>query len=124
MTTPSFDILPAALDCNVVKGDEFGMSLDFDIALTNYNNWSAIVFKTTKAVSSNYPGGINTQGETAATFTVSVTSAANGQVNISLTETQTAALSEAELYRWYIRADAPGVVTRTFVSGNFKIHSP
>lgn len=124
MSTPSFDILPAALNCNVVKGDEFGMSLDFDIALTNYTNWSAIVFSTTRSVTSNYPGGINTQGETAATFTVSVTSEANGLVNLSLTELQTANLNEAFSYRWFIRADAPGAVTRTFVSGVFKIHSP
>ena len=120
----NFDIVPAELNLTVVKGDEFGMTADFDIDLTGYANWTAIVFETAFAVSPDFPGGVHTQGNTGATFTVSITSAANGQLNLSLTETQTTGLKEQEAYRWFLRGEAPGTVTRTFISGTFRVRAP
>ena len=121
--TKSFSIEPAALSLTAVKGDEFAVDFDFDTSLTSYT-WEAIIFKVSRLVNSNHPGGVDAQGDTAETFTTSVTDAANGELTISLTETQTAALSESELYRWRLRGVAPGSVTRTYVSGTFTLRSP
>lgn len=119
----SYSVLPAQLDISCLKGDEFGASFSFSIDITGYA-WSAEVFETTRAVTSQYPGGINTQGNTAETITVSVTDAAAGELNIALTETQTGNLSETTLYRWFLRGVAPSTVTRTYVSGSFSVRSP
>lgn len=124
MPNERFTIVPAALDLVVCKGDEFGLQADFDISLTGYSNWEGVIFKTERKVTSDYPGGVNTQGETATTFTVSVTNASTGLVNLSLTEAQTQALDEATTYRWFLRGEAPGAVTRTWISGSFSVRSP
>ena len=100
------------------------MAIDFDIDLTNYGSWEAIVFQTSRKLTSDFPAGVNVQGDTAATFAVSVTSASNGQLNVALTETQTAALDEGTLYRWRLRGVAPGDVTRTFIAGTFTVRAP
>jgi len=53
-----------------------------------------------------------------------VTSAALGQLVLSLTETQTAALSPTKSYRWFFRGVSPGTVTRTYLSGVVSPTSP
>lgn len=118
MATLSF--LPATLDLAVTQGDELPFLLDFSIDVTNYS-WTAIVYETTRTVSSQFPGGIDTAGATAATFTVTEVDAAAGQINLTLQENVTAALSETQTYRWYLRGVAPGTVTRTYVSGTFSV---
>jgi hypothetical protein len=50
--------------------------------------------------------------------------AAAGQVNLSLTEIQTAALNPATNYRWYLRGVSPAMVTRTYLSGTLKAYAP
>jgi hypothetical protein len=119
----SYSVLPASLDLVVLKGDEFGMTLDWSIDLTNFT-WSAEIFSSARTVNSNYPGGLVTQGTTVATFTVTVIDAANGQLNLALDETTTAGLDEATAYRWFLRGVAPGAVTRTYISGSFTVRAP
>ncbi len=119
-----FTIVPASLNLIVCKGDEFGLTADFDIDLTGYSNWEGIIFKTARKVTSDFPGGVNTQGATAETFTVAVTSASLGKISMALTETQTTGLDEASTYRWFLRGQAPGAVTRTWISGSFSVRSP
>lgn len=119
----TYSILPAELDVALIKGDEFAVLLDFSIDLSSYS-WSAVVFETTRTVSSAFPAGLNTQGDTVATFTIVEPDAAAGQINLSLTEAQTAALSETTTYRWLLRGVAPGDVTRTYVSGLFSVRAP
>jgi len=119
----TYSVLPATLDIVVLKGDEFGMDLDFNISLTSYT-WTAEVFASTRTVNSNYPGGLSTEGATAATFTVNVVDAANGQLNLALDETTTGGLDEATAYRWFLRGVAPGAVTRTYISGSFTVRAP
>lgn len=116
----SLSFLPATLDLSVTQGDELGMSLDFSIDLTSYS-WTAIVYETTRTVSSQFPGGIDTAGDTAATFTITEQDVANGQIDLTLQETVTASLSETQTYRWYLRGVAPGTVTRTYISGTFSV---
>ena len=119
----SFDALPGTLNISLTTGDEFGMLADLDIDTTSFA-WTAIIYETATSVSFVKPGGVSTQGATAATFTVTVINAAAGQVNLSLTEVQTAALNPATNYRWYLRGVSPGLVTRTYISGTLKAYAP
>lgn len=119
----TLNTLPAVLDVALIKGDEWSLSLDFSADLTGYTFTSA-VFLTTRTVSTAYPGGLNTQGEDAAAVTVTYTNLADGQLSLSLTESQTGSLDETLTYRWYLRGVAPGDVTRTYVSGSFAVRSP
>lgn len=118
----TLSLLPATLDLSVTQGDEFGMMLDFSISLSNYS-WTAIIYETTRTVSSQFPGGVDAAGDTAATFVVTEQDAAAGQINLTLQESVTAGLSETQTYRWYLRGVAPGTVTRTYVSGTFAVKS-
>jgi hypothetical protein len=118
-----FIALPGLLNISLTIGDEFGMMPDLDIDTTGFT-WSAIVYETSTSVSFVNPSGVSTQGATAATFTVTVVNAASGQVNLSLTEAQTGALSPATSYRWYLRGVSPTSVTRTYVSGQLKAYAP
>jgi hypothetical protein len=119
----SFNALPGTLNISLTTGDEFGMLADLDIDTTGFT-WTAIVYETATTVSFVNPGGVSTQGATAATFTITVVNAAAGQVNLSLTEVQTAALNPATNYRWYLRGVSPGLVTRTYLSGTLKAYAP
>lgn len=119
----SYNALPGSLNISLTTGDEFGMLTDLDIDTTGFT-WTAIIYETATAVSFVNPSGVSTQGTTAATFTVTVMNAAAGQVNLSLTELQTAALSPATTYRWYLRGVSPLSVTRTYLSGTLKAYAP
>lgn len=120
----SLSILPATLDVTCLKGDEFTQNVTFtDTDLSGYT-FSAVVFATARSVSSAFPGGIDTQGDTVETITVTVNDAATGSTTLSLTETQTGNLSETSTYRWYLRGVEPGDVTRTYISGSFAVRSP
>lgn len=120
---PTFEILPAELDCIVATANEFGMLLDFSIDLTDYT-WSSEVFSSSRSVSSAFPGGINVKGDTAAVITVTVVDASAGQLSLSMQESVVAQLSETQSYRWQLTGVAPGGVTRTYVSGLFAVRSP
>jgi hypothetical protein len=115
--------LPGTLNISLVVGDEFGMLADLSIDTTSFT-WSALVYEATPSVSFANPGGVPTQGATAATFAITVVNAAAGQVNLSLTELQTVTLSPAKNYRWYLRGVSPGLVTRTYLSGTLKAYAP
>ena len=115
--------MPGSLDISLTTGDEFGMLADLDIDTTSFT-WTAIVYATTTSVSFVNPTGVLTQGATAATFAVTVVNAAAGQLNLSLTELQTAALNPATSYRWYLRGVSPALVTRTYLSGTLKAYAP
>ena len=119
----TFNALPGTLNISLTTGDEFGMLPDLDIDTTSFT-WTAIIYETATSVSFVNPSGVSTQGTTAATFTVTVVNAAAGQVNLSLTEIQTAALNPATNYRWYLRGVSPAMVTRTYLSGTLKAYAP
>jgi hypothetical protein len=119
----SFNALPGTLNISLTVGDEFGMLADLSIDTTGFT-WTAIIYETATTVSFVNPSGVSTQGATAATFAITVVNAAAGQVNLSLTEIQTAALNPATTYRWYLRGVSPGVVTRTYLSGTLRAYAP
>jgi hypothetical protein len=121
--TNEFVALPGPLNISLTIGDEFGMLADLDISTTDFT-WTAIVYETATTVSFVNPSGVSTQGSTAATFAITIVNAAAGQINLSLTEIQTAALSPTASYRWYLRGVSPALVTRTYLSGTLEAYAP
>lgn len=111
-----FTQLPAELGITFVVGDEVNIALDFSNDLTGYTLQSAIYVAGNITTGGGY-GLINTVGATVTSFTIANTNLAAGQIGISLTETQTALLTPANSYRWYLRWVSPGNVTRTVLSG-------
>lgn len=118
-----FIALPGTLNISLTVGDEFGMLADLDIDVTSFT-WTAIVYEVSTSISFSNPSGVSTQGSTVATFTVTEVNAAAGQVNLSLTEAQTAAFDPANKYRWYLRGVSPAIVTRTYLSGTLTAYAP
>jgi hypothetical protein len=80
-----YDQTPGNLPISFVRGDSFSSLLDFSINLTGYTFAASLVSVVT--------------GAEVAALTSSVVSASNGQVNVSLTSTQTLALARGT-YQW------------------------
>lgn len=113
-----YAIVPSTLNIQFVRGDEFGMLLDFDQNLTGYT------FTTDVYEVASVSGGVITRGPSLAPFTLTEVDLAAGKVNLSLTETQTQSFNLAKSYRWYLRWVAPGAVTRTVLSGSISVGDP
>lgn len=102
---PTFEQLPGELSLSFVRGDDFSCLVDFTIALTGYTVTSSITSLIT--------------GLEIVSPTTTVTNAANGQVTVSLTDTQTAALPRGT-YGWSMEWVAAGT-TRTALSGYVEV---
>lgn len=81
----SYDQTPGNLPISFVRGDSFSALLDFSIDLTGYSFTASLVSVVT--------------GSDVVSLATSVVSAANGQVNVSMTAVQTAALARGT-YQW------------------------
>lgn len=115
----TFSQLPETLDIVLVQGDELSVLLDFDFDLTGYGLQTGIiqVLQTTGGnVVLSEPSGVN--------FSLIEISLASGEVNLSLQESETAQLSPGESYRWFLRWIAPGIITRTVLSGTITTRTP
>jgi len=98
---PSYDQTPGSLNLAFNRGDDVSVLIDLSISAVGYNFTAAV----TSLVS----------GADVVPFTVTVPSAANGQVNIALTDTQTAALPRGT-YGWVLRW-VENNATRTALTG-------
>lgn len=95
------------LNLSLHQGDELGTVIDFTPTdLTGYTVTSSVV-----SLACN---------QTVAAMTTSVVTPTAGIVNLSMTETQTAALPVGT-YRWSLYWDAPGSVRRTALGGTFEV---
>jgi hypothetical protein len=94
--------LPGSLNLSLRRGDEYGTLVDFSVSLTGYT-FSSQIYSTFT-------------GDTIATPTVTAVDLSVGQVNVGMTELQTAAL-QAGTYGWRLIWVAPGNVTRTALQG-------
>lgn len=101
MSSKSYDQTPGALNLTMKRGDDFSALVDFSINMTGYTTVASVV----SAV----------DGSTVVPFTVTVPSASNGQVNVALSDAQTAALA-AGTYRWQM-VWTQGNATRTALAG-------
>lgn len=98
---PSYDQTPGTLNLSLVRGDDFSALVDFSIAMTGYAVTAGMYSLVTD--------------ELVISFTVTATNLANGQVNISLSDTQTASLARGT-YAWSLRWTENNA-TRTALSG-------
>lgn len=99
---PSYNQTPGSLNLSFNRGDDFSTLIDFTpTVLTGYTVTSSIVSQVT--------------GTQVVPFTVTVPSAADGQVNVALTDSQTAAMARGT-YGWSL-SWTDGSVTRTALAG-------
>lgn len=98
--------LPGHLAVAFRAGDEYSTLLDFSIATTGYT-WSAEVYSVVTGTVIQNPS-------------VSVVSAANGQVNLSWTEAQTGDLAPGT-YGVRVIWVAPGSSQRTVLDGMLEV---
>lgn len=100
---PAYEQLPGRLNLAFRAGDDFSALIDFDpIAMTGYTVSAAIYSYVS--------------GATISQFTTTVSNAASGQVNIALTDTQTAAIP-AGTYGWRMQWADAGGAQRTALTG-------
>lgn len=98
---PSYDQTPGSLNLAFNRGDDFSALVDFSIGMTGYTVAASMTSLVT--------------GGEVQPMTVSFASASAGQVNVSLTDTQTAALARGT-YGWNMRW-TEGNATRTALTG-------
>lgn len=120
----TFTQLPGTLDITFVQGDEVTVALDFDRDLTGYSITAPIYVTAVFASGGGGSSFVETVGQVATNFVVSATNLAQGQLLMGLSESQTALLSPGIAYRWYLRWVAPGLVTRTVLSGTVTVVNP
>lgn len=120
----AFTQLPGTLDITFVTGDEVAIALDFDRDLTGYTVTTAIYVTAVYAAGGGGTGFVTGIGATATTFAIENTNLAAGQITMGLSEIQTAALSPAIAYRWWMKWVDPANVTRTVLSGTCTIANP
>jgi hypothetical protein len=106
-----------------VSGDELGFLLDFNEDVTGYS-FQAVVYEYSTTVTFASPAGTTTPGAVVATFLITVIDASTGQLNLSLSETQTASLLTSKKYRWFLRWITGAGVTRTVLSGEVTASAP
>lgn len=97
---------PGHLAVSFRSGDEFATLLDFSVDCTSYT-WEAEVYSVSN-------------GSTLMEPTISVVSAASGQVNLSFTEGDTADLAPGT-YGLRVMWTAPGTVRRTVLDGMLEV---
>jgi hypothetical protein len=99
--TSSYDQAPGSLNLSFNRGNDFSALIDLSIAVTGYSFTASITSLVT--------------GAEVVPFTATVASEANGQVNIGLTDTQTAAIPRGT-YGWNLTW-VENQATRTALTG-------
>lgn len=115
----TFSQLPGPLDVVFTVGDELNISIILGVNITGYALQSGIYVASVGGFQGGGGGTVSTVGTTAATPTMQVVTASTGSIIWSLTETQTAALSPAIKYLWFLRWITPSTtMTRTVLAGS------
>jgi len=91
------------------RANDFATAIDFD-------GTTLVGFSVTASITSLVTGA------SVVPFTASITDASAGQVNIALTDTQTASLP-AGTYGWQLDWVAPGSIQRTALSGTVEVYA-
>jgi hypothetical protein len=115
----TFSLLPGQLDVTFVVGDEVNVAINLGVNITGYTLQSAVYVASSAGFAGGGGGTVTTVGATAATPAIQVVTASTGSIIWSLTEAQTAALSPAITYYWYLRWITPSTsMTRTILAGS------
>ncbi len=104
----TYSQLPGTMNLAFKRAGDFAALIDFDVSLVSYSVTASITSLVT--------------GASVVSFTTTVADASAGQVNIALTDTQTAALA-AGTYGWQLDWTAPGSVQRTALSGTVEVYA-
>jgi hypothetical protein len=104
----AYNQLPGQMSLSFKRANDFSSLIDFDVSLASYSVTASITSLVT--------------GATVVPFTTTLADASAGQVNIALTDTQTAALA-AGTYGWQLDWVAPGSVQRTALSGTVEVYA-
>jgi hypothetical protein len=104
----AYNQLPGQMSLSFKRANDFSTLIDFDVSLVSYSVSASITSLVT--------------GASVVLFTASITDASAGQVQIALTDTQTAALA-AGTYGWQLDWVAPGSVQRTALSGTVEVYA-
>lgn len=115
--------LPGTLNFRVTFGDEVNTAINLNRDVTGYS-FSTVIYRANVQGAGGGDGAVTTIGQTITQPTVGVVSSATGELNFGLTEAQTLLLTPGVPYRWYLRAVAPGDVTRTLISGDVVTVAP
>jgi len=105
----TYSLLPGTMNLAFKKAGDFSTLIDFDgTTLVGYSVTASMTSLVT--------------GSTVVPFTTTITDASAGQVQIALSDTQTAALA-AGTYGWQLDWVAPGSVQRTALSGTVEVYA-
>jgi hypothetical protein len=102
----TYSVLPGTMNLAFKRSGDFSALIDFDVSLSGYTATASLNSLVT--------------GSAVQTFTTTVADASAGQVSVSLTDTQTAALA-AGTYGWQLDWVAPGSVQRTALTGTVEV---
>ena len=102
---PTYDQTPGTLNLSFNRGDDVAALVDFSIVTTGYTVTAGITSLVT--------------GDQVQALTVTTVDAATGQYNVSLTDTQTAALARGT-YGWRMQW-VQGSETRTALTGYVEV---
>lgn len=101
--------LPGTMNLALKRANDFSTLIDFDgTTLVGYTVTASVTSLVT--------------GASVLSFATSISDAAAGQVNVSLTDTQTSALA-AGTYGWKLDWTAPGSVQRTALQGTLEVYA-
>lgn len=113
----SLEQLPKDLDIYAIHGDAISVTRTLGVNLTG-DTLTAIVYEDTTA---GYAAAIAATPAPAATWTVTVTSAATGGITLALPANTTKGLSLAKSYRWYVRS---ATLAKVLESGKLVLRAP
>jgi len=105
----TYSVLPGTMNLAFKKNGDFATLIDFD-------GTTLVGFSVTASMTSLVTG------TTVMPFSTTITDASAGQVQIALTDTQTASLP-AGTYGWQLDWVAPGSVQRTALSGTVEVYA-
>jgi hypothetical protein len=104
----TYSVLPGPMPLAFKRANDFS-------ALVAFFDTSLVGYTVTATMTSLVTGG------TVVPFTTTLADASAGQVSVSLTDTQTAALASGT-YGWQLDWTAPGGVQRTALAGTVEVY--
>jgi hypothetical protein len=104
----TYSVLPGSMPLAFRRSNDFSALIDFDTSLVGYQVTATLTSLVT--------------GSTVVPFTTTLADASAGQVSVSLTDTQTAALASGT-YGWTLDWTAPGGIQRTALSGTVEVYA-
>jgi len=115
--------LPGDLSFRIVNGDEVNAAVNLNRDITGYQ-FTTYIYSSPTTGAGGGTGSFTAIGPTVTQPVLSIVSQTAGTIILALSEQQTALLSPGTPYRWFLRAVAPGEVTRTILSGTVTAVAP